>query len=440
MIKAEQIKPIPKYMLKRIEKADADKRKKYDGHTRYYAYFTKLGGELAKVTVACKNRGKKWFCKQVAVHGIHSEDCLVKDFACFIICGYVVGWSEQGLTQYSKWWETHKWELAYDQYFNVYAPFLNKEYLNKFPEYKYSAIMQYPYLDVFKYLRLYEQYPQAEMLVKLGLSQYATSKQILKKVGKDKNFCKWLAQHRQAMIGKSFYIGTLLRAYKTKNSLEVTQLAIENKKLMGMISAATNIKRMFKTDTQRLELLEYLGKQNTPLSSYSDYLDACHYLGLDMSLPKNRFPHNFKHWHDMRTDQYNTAKALKDAEKRKELYAKFATVAEKYMSLQRDKNEGYIVVIARTPYELIQEGEALSHCVGRMNYDQKFAREESLIFFVRDKQSPDVPFVTVEYSLEHKKVLQCYGEHDHKPNESVLQFVNNKWLPYANRKLKQIAA
>ena len=75
------------------------------------------------------------------------------------------------------------------------------------------------------------------------------------------------------------------------------------------------------------------------------------------------------------------------------------------MSLQRDKNEGYIVVIARTPYELIQEGEALSHCVGRMNYDQKFAREESLIFFVRDKQSPDVPFVTVEYSLEHKKVL-----------------------------------
>ena len=93
-----------------------------------------------------------------------------------MICGYIVGWSEQGLTQYTKWWETHQWELAYDKYFNVYAPILNKEYLNKFPEYKYSAVMQYPYGNIFKYLRFYEQYPQVEMLVKFGLYPYATSK------------------------------------------------------------------------------------------------------------------------------------------------------------------------------------------------------------------------------------------------------------------------
>ncbi len=75
-----------------------------------------------------------------------------------------------------------------------------------------------------------------------------------------------------------------------------------------------------------------------------------------------------------------------------------------------------------------------------MNYDQKFAREESLIFFVRDKNSPDVPFVTVEYSLTNKKILQCYGDHDSRPSEGVLEFVNKKWLPYANRQLKKIQA
>jgi hypothetical protein len=48
--------------------------------------------------------------------------------------------------------------------------------------------------------------------------------------------------------------------------------------------------------------------------------------------------------------------------------------------------------------------------------------------------------VTVEYSLTTRKILQCYGDKDSKPKDEVLEFVNKKWLPYANRKLKKIAA
>ncbi len=48
---------------------------------------------------------------------------------------------------------------------------------------------------------------------------------------------------------------------------------------------------------------------------------------------------------------------------------------------------GYIYLIARSPKELIHEGDVLQHCVGRMNYDQKFVREETLIFFVRNKET-----------------------------------------------------
>lgn len=155
-----------------------------------------------------------------------------------------------------------------------------------------------------------------------------------------------------------------------------------------------------------------------------------------MSLPKNRFPHDFKHWHDIRIDQYYTAKAMKNAEKHKALYTR-ASVAKKYLPLQQN-NEAFIVVIAKSPSELIIEGDILHHCVDRMNYDQKFAREESLIFFVRNATEPDTPFVTVEYSLKSKKILQYYGEHDHKPRDNVLEFVNKKWLPFANRQLKKI--
>ena len=75
-----------------------------------------------------------------------------------------------------------------------------------------------------------------------------------------------------------------------------------------------------------------------------------------------------------------------------------------------------------------------------MNYDQKFVREESLIFFIRTKEAPNTPLVTVEYSPSRKKILQCYGKHDSTPNDTILEFVNKKWLPFANRQLKKLAA
>ena len=96
-------------------------------------------------------------------------------------------------------------------------------------------------------------------------------------------------------------------------------------------------------------------------------------------------------------------------------------------------------MIAKSPADLVKEGEILHHCVGRMGYDQKFARGESLIFFVRHKNDLETPFVTLEYSPTQHKVLQCYADNDTKPDDNVLDFVNKIWLPYANRKIKKIA-
>ena len=75
-----------------------------------------------------------------------------------------------------------------------------------------------------------------------------------------------------------------------------------------------------------------------------------------------------------------------------------------------------------------------------MNYDQKFVREDSLIFFIRLKNSPLTPFVTVEYSPSKKTVLQCYGNKNSRPEEDVMNFINKKWLPYANRQIRKLAA
>lgn len=71
-IEEKYIKPIPKQIALRIRKKDAN-RQSY-GYVRFYAYLAKMKGELVKITVACKNYKGQWFCKQVAVHGIHSEN------------------------------------------------------------------------------------------------------------------------------------------------------------------------------------------------------------------------------------------------------------------------------------------------------------------------------------------------------------------------------
>ena len=75
-----------------------------------------------------------------------------------------------------------------------------------------------------------------------------------------------------------------------------------------------------------------------------------------------------------------------------------------------------------------------------MNYDQKFIREESLIFFVRTKENPTEPFVTVEYSIKSKKVLQCYAKGNSTPDAEVTNYIDSVWTPYANKLLKQKVA
>ena len=437
-MKIEKIKPIPKYIVERIKKADKQNNVTIAGRTRFYSYLTKNDGELVKVTVAVKTRYKQWLYKQVAVHGLNSDICYVKDMVFYYISGYSVGWYEQGTQNAPRWYESTEWDYSDDKYFDPFAPIVNREYLDKFPKYKYSAVNLYKGVNVLKYLRFYEKYPQIEYLMKAGLDGYAFSKQILQKIGKNKRFAKWLMKNCAELIKDEYYVDVIMRSFRTGKPLADVQAYRKYRMKLSKETTLKELRTLFKNDLEKFVL--YLRKQETNPYSYQDYLHACRYLGLDMNEEKNRYPHDFKRWHDIRIDEYRSAKALKDAEERKALYEKFAAVASKYLGLEYDKKSVYIAIIAQKPSDLTREGELLHHCVGRMGYDQKFAREESLIFFIRTREQPDVPLVTVEYSLKNKKVLQCYGDHDSKPDDCVMEFVNKKWLPYANRKLKQLAA
>ena len=436
MITEENIKPIPKYMLSKIQKLDKKEVPKPNGNTRFYKYFTKYKNELCEVVVAVRNKYKKWYCKQVVVHGINTDKVFLKDIG-MSMGFYQVGWYREKLTSYPKWYD-YDWGYNDDKYFQIQAPIINKEFIEKIPKYKYSAISQYKYTNYIKYLRFYEKYPQTELLVKCGLSELATSKQILQKCSKDKKFCKWLYDNRQYIIDNRYYITSLIRAYNQNKSIKEMYTLDSFKLLYKNRDNFREIKEML--NKNELEtFVKYITKQKTNAYSYSDYLRACKGLELDMNESKNRYPHNFKKWHDIRIDEYHSKLAEIDKRKKQELYENFANVSNKYMALQRQLKDGYITLIAKTPTDLINEGEKLHHCVGRMGYDQKFARGETLIFFIRTKEQPEIPLVTLEYSPKTHKILQCYADYDSKPAEDILTYVNKIWLPYANRKIRQIA-
>ena len=87
---ANYIRPIPKRIEKRILDYDA-KHTDYRG-LRFYSYLTTIQKELVKITVAVRNKNKKTrLIKQVAIHGVYSDKCLVKDMEYSFMGNYRVG-------------------------------------------------------------------------------------------------------------------------------------------------------------------------------------------------------------------------------------------------------------------------------------------------------------------------------------------------------------
>ena len=172
--------------------------------------------------------------------------------------------------------------------------------------------------------------------------------------------------------------------------------------------------------------------QDGILGTYNDYLLMGATLGLDLDDPQMRFPKSIRDAHDMAVKQ---SRAVQD----QKLNAEIKAVADSLRPLCWSFN-GLCIRPATSKAELIIEGETLSHCVGKMNYDQRMAKRESAIFFIRKLETPDTPYVTLELDLRDGEKRQCYGKNDTTPGTKVKNFYN-KWIreitkPYFHKEAK----
>lgn len=434
MITEQDFKPIPTNILKKIRQVDEKRYPTPCGCRRFYSYLTKWKNELVKVTVAARHHKKQWYCKQVTIHCLHSSVSYVKDLIYYSAYGYFVGWHDLGLYKNPKDYEDGLWyKNQYPTLFSFQSPIVNLDFLKRFPEYKYCPYDIYYGDNIFYFLRLYEEYPQIEYLIKNGFRHLSLSKQILKQVGKDKAFRRWLIEQKEELSKHNYTVHTILHAYKWKWTLTETNIFEKRKK--EMINKTSKPLTTFFKGKSLKKFFEYVDEKKIDYNSYRDYLNACLKLEWDMTQKKNLFPHDFLTWHDIRINEYASKKVQIDKKEYQRFVEKFAKIAHKYLSLQSYSNGDYIVFIAQSPKELVAEGKKLHHCVGKMGYDQKFVKQESLIFFVRNIKKPKQPFFTVEYSPKRKSILQCQGFEHCSPTENVRDFVYNQWLPHANNEL-----
>ena len=88
------------------------------------------------------------------------------------------------------------------------------------------------------------------------------------------------------------------------------------------------------------------------------------------------------------------------------------------------EDQEFMIRPAKDAGEIVMEGRILHHCVGGDTYLARHDRGQSTILFLRRREEPDIPYITVEIGTDSLRIAQWYGAHDRKPDEERMQ----RWL------------
>ena len=166
-------------------------------------------------------------------------------------------------------------------------------------------------------------------------------------------------------------------------------------------------------------------------NEYYDYISMRAASGYDMTDEVVLFPKDLKRRHDEMVLEIEKAKIDK---RKKEVLERFPKIKTKYRRLSEKYSAaagGYIIRPAKDAAEIVTEGRLLHHCVGGDNYLKKHNAGKSFILFLRPIKDKDIPYITVE--IIDDTVVQWYGAYDKKPNKELI----DAWLKTYTKELKK---
>jgi hypothetical protein len=153
------------------------------------------------------------------------------------------------------------------------------------------------------------------------------------------------------------------------------------------------------------KLMKYLIKQEAAIGDYYDYLEQCRRLNYDRADPAVSLPRDFHAKHEQLAEIERVLTEERLAKKTAQQDRLIAELTE-YRRKLEFKHNGLILIQPKSVREIVDEGAALSHCVG--GYAERHAKGALHIMFLRRANQPDVPWYTMEVSKE-LKIVQCRG-------------------------------
>ncbi|GAV13256.1 PcfJ domain-containing protein [Paenibacillus sp. NAIST15-1] len=163
-------------------------------------------------------------------------------------------------------------------------------------------------------------------------------------------------------------------------------------------------------------------------SDWKDYLGECEELGMDLSSESVVFPN------DLRVAHQKTMRSIK-IKRDEAVNTRIKQLVKKLGSKYSFTHNGLFVRLAGSSIELFDEGEALSHCVGR--YAELYSNGKTTLLVIRRESEPDTPFYTME--VNDGKVLQCRGLKNCSMTPEVKAFVE-RFIDEKLTKKKRIKA
>lgn len=263
--------------------------------------------------------------------------------------------------------------------------------------------------DGFKYLALFSEYPEkVEMLLKCGYEELLRYKI---HGWKTRHIVNWKAQNFKDFFKLSKpELNEWKKHTNDMNVIDVYTALFKGRKnginnaaewncSLGMLTVdiAKRITGRFGITAE--EILKYIiASTNRHFTTWSDYIDAATDIGYDLTVHNVLFPKNLTAAHDEAV-AVRKLKAMEiEQQKARERYGKL-------MKRYGKENGEYLIRAPHDAAEIINEGNALRHCVG--GYAARHANGSTTILFMRAVSRPDKPLYTIEMS--GKELRQVHG-------------------------------
>ena len=297
-------------------------------------------------------------------------------------------------------------------------------------------------------------YPDMEMILKMGLTEYADNlirgvtvnpnprgKNIEDRLRINKNRIKDLIKHNGEKKYLMLYqMERRVGAHWNSEETSIIETLENSIYTTDWLKAYEVLKHTTPTRLKNYMLKQKMwppvgerdawGRRADLRREYFDYIHMRKAGGYDLTSDIILFPNDFTRRRD---EMILEAEKAKMDERKKQVLARYPQIAKKYKRLA-DKYSaaaaGLIIRPARDAAEIVEEGRILHHCVGGDNYLSSHNTGRSFVLLLRSIEAKDIPLITVE--IRGERILQWYGVHDSKPNEEMI----DAWLKTYTKELK----